>query len=111
MAPGHVAQRNGPGGACRARRRRPGAVSSPGCPRPSSRVAPGPLMKGGQRMRRRLISRLPPEDAYAHLDFERSASDRELLLHAALEAGLQPSSVFDLTEALTGRPWVCTGPP
>ena len=62
-------------------------------------------------MRRKLIARLPPEDAYAYLDFERSASDRELLLHAALDAGLQPRSVFDLAEVLTGRPWECTGPP
>jgi len=62
-------------------------------------------------MRRRLVSRLPLEDGYAYLDFERSASDRELLLHAALDAGLQPSSVFDLAEALTGRPWAYTGPP
>ena len=62
-------------------------------------------------MRRRLISRMPLEDGYAYPDLERSASDRDLLLHAALDAGLQPRSVFDLTEALTGRPWACTGPP
>ena len=61
-------------------------------------------------MRRRLIPRLPPEDAYAHRYFDHSACDREVLLHAALDAGLQPSSVFDLAEALTGRPWACTGP-
>ena len=62
-------------------------------------------------MRRRLIPRLPPADANAHLDFDHSASDREVLLHAALDAGLQPSSLFDLAEVLTGRPWECTGPP
>jgi hypothetical protein len=62
-------------------------------------------------MRRRLIARLPLEDGYAYPDLERSASDRDLLLHAALDAGLQPRSVFDLAEALTGRPWARTGPP
>ena len=62
-------------------------------------------------MRRRLIARLPLENGYAYPDLERSASDRDLLLHAALDAGLQPSSLFDLTEVLTGRPWECTGPP
>lgn len=32
-------------------------------------------------------------------------SDRELLLKAAVDAGLQPSSVYELAVALTGRVW------
>ena len=37
------------------------------------------------------------------------ASERELLLKAAVDAGLQPSSVYELAVALTGRMWEHTG--
>jgi len=34
---------------------------------------------------------------------------REGLLHATENAGLEPSTVVDVAEVLTGRPWACLG--
>ena len=45
-----------------------------------------------------------------HLDGDGFASDRELLLQAAVDAGLQPTSVHDLAVVLTGCTWERTGP-
>ena len=38
------------------------------------------------------------------------SADHELLLQAAVDAGLQPTSVYELAVALTGCAWERTGP-
>lgn len=42
---------------------------------------------------------------------ERDPSEvaRERLISAAANAGLEPRTVVDVAEALTGRPWACLG--
>jgi hypothetical protein len=55
------------------------------------------------------ISRLRTRSE-ADLDMDGCAPQRERLLQAAVDAGLQPTSVYDLAVALTGSTWERTGP-
>ena len=46
-----------------------------------------------------------------HPSCDHRGSDRERLLHAARQAGLEPNDVVRLAEALTGRSWDGCGRP
>jgi hypothetical protein len=66
-------------------------------------------MNAGESMRRMPTSG-PRTRSDAHLDMDGCAPQRERLLQAAVAAGLQPTSVYDLAVALTGCTWERTGP-
>jgi len=46
---------------------------------------------------------------YWHLDVDAAAHDREGLFDAVRAAGIEPSVVLNLAEALTGHEWECMG--
>src|SRR5207244_12318276 len=109
MAADHVAERNGPGRACRTWRTRTGVVSGPGRTRPCKGVAARPDVKRGQVMRSDLEWRTRP--ALPAPTVERHQFERERLLRAACNAGLEPNTVIRVAEALTGQPWARLGTP
>jgi hypothetical protein len=53
--------------------------------------------------------RLRPRIPVRTLACDAAEVAREGLLRATGNAGLEPSTVVDVAEALTGRPWACLG--
>lgn len=60
-------------------------------------------------MHSNLKRRLPMRDAMIIVARDASTYEREGLVRAAVNAGLEPSTVVDFAEALTGHKWACLG--
>src|SRR5207302_4409720 len=111
MAADHVAERNGPGRACRTWRTGTGVVAEPGRTRARSSVAARLHIKRGRPMPSDVKCQTRPGIPAASLERNRSDCERDRLLRAAINAGLEPSTVVGVAEALTGQSWASLGAP